>query len=185
MEATEFSTPLLELGTGSETAAAIQTAVQVPQWLIDLHRMRQDLFLRIVEPVIVFILGPGRGDEDEHEVMHHSPFASDHRDVDSSHRRLLAGFLPDYVEDVSSFRETSMSFATLTMLFIIMTCLATVFLSCFYHNQKTSPLFISPRRHRLPKLVPPPLPVDSMLSWVSACGYLRVYTAQQIWMSSS
>ena len=90
--------------------------------------------------------------------------------VDANHRRL--GFLPAYIEDVSSYRETSMSFATLVMLFTIMSCLMAVFLSCFYHNQKTSPLFISPRRHRLPKLVPPPLPVDRFFSWIKVILFM-------------
>lgn len=90
--------------------------------------------------------------------------------VDAEHRRL--GFLPSYVEDVGSFRETSMSFATLTMLFVIMSCLMMIFISCFYHNQKTSPSFTSPRRHRLPKLVPPPLPVDGFMSWAKICLFL-------------
>lgn len=65
-----------------------------------------------------------------------------------------------------------MSFATLTMLFTTMSCVLIVFLSCFYHNQKTSPLFISPRRHRLPRLVPPPLPVDGTFSWIKVCFYM-------------
>jgi hypothetical protein len=52
-----------------------------------------------------------------------------------SHRRQL-GFLPDYVEDASSFRETSMSFATLITLFATMASILLIFLSCFYHNQK-------------------------------------------------
>ena len=90
--------------------------------------------------------------------------------VDANHRRL--GFLPAYIDDLSSFRETSMSFATLMMLFTIMSCLMIVFLSCFYHNQKTSPLFISPRRHRLPKLVPPPLPVDRFFSWIKVILFM-------------
>lgn len=90
--------------------------------------------------------------------------------VDANHRRL--GFLPAYIEDVSAYRETSMSFATLVMLFTIMSCLMVVFLSCFYHNQKTSPLFISPRRHRLPKLVPPPLPVDRFFSWIKVILFM-------------
>ena len=80
--------------------------------------------------------------------------------------------MPDYVEDVSAFRETSMTFATLVMLFTIMTCVLLVFLSCFYHNQKTSPLFASPRRNRLPKLVPPPLPVEGTFSWIQVCFYM-------------
>lgn len=89
----------------------------------------------------------------------------------SNHRRL--GFLPSYVYDTSPFyAETSMSFSALAMLFVTLSCVFLVFLSCFYHNQKTSPLFISPRRHRLPKLVPPPLPVDGYFSWVKVCFYL-------------
>ena len=86
------------------------------------------------------------------------------------HRRL--GFLPNYVEDAKAFKETSMSFATLMMLVFLLACLFLIFLSCFYHNQKTSPLFSSPRRHRLPKLVPPPLPVDGYFKWVKVCFYL-------------
>lgn len=88
----------------------------------------------------------------------------------AAHRRLSV--LPNYVEDVSQFRETSMSLSTLGMLFMILICTLAIFMSCFYHNQKTSPLFISPRRHRLPKLVPPPLPVDGALSWVKICFFL-------------
>jgi hypothetical protein len=52
----------------------------------------------------------------------------------SNHRKL--GFLPDYVEDASSIRETSMSFATLITLFATMASILLIFLSCFYHNQK-------------------------------------------------
>lgn len=86
------------------------------------------------------------------------------------HRRL--GFLPEYVSNVNAFKETSMSFATLIMLFVTLSCVFLIFLSCFYHNQKTSPLFISPRRHRLPRLVPPPLPVDGYFSWVKVCFFM-------------
>jgi hypothetical protein len=50
------------------------------------------------------------------------------------HRQL--GFLPDYVENASSFRETSMTFATLITLFVTMASVLLIFLSCFYHNQK-------------------------------------------------
>uniref|UniRef100_A0A6U6K111 CSC1/OSCA1-like 7TM region domain-containing protein n=2 Tax=Odontella aurita TaxID=265563 RepID=A0A6U6K111_9STRA len=207
-----------------ESAAA---AVEVfpPQWMHDLVEFRTRLFLLIVEPIIVAVLGPVETDrgggswstddgsnplvEDKVEELDHGAFALssgvniDCDDVDAgyngpcynrsdaangnlvlfsradyagdvhaddSHRRL--GFLPNYIEDVGAFRETSMSFLTLLMLFTIMICLFLVLMSCFYHNQKTSPLFISPRRHRLPKLVPPPLPVDSFFSWVRVCFYL-------------
>jgi len=89
---------------------------------------------------------------------------------DGQSRRL--SFLPDYVEDASSYRETSMSFATLVTLFVTMACILLIFMSCFYHNQKTSPLFISPRRHRLPKLVPPPLPIEGYFDWIRVCFFL-------------
>jgi hypothetical protein len=100
--------------------------------------------------------------------------------IDATHRRLSV--LPSWVANYTAhstdgsnnnsnswLRTTSMSFATLTMMYIIMFVILLVFLSCFYHNQKTSPLFVSPRRHRLPKLVPPPLPVDGAFSWVKVC----------------
>lgn len=159
-------------------SAATTTAVEIPQWMINVHECRKRLFLKIVEPIIVFILGPVVDEEDiiintnhvDHYYQNHHLYSpsssySEYNNQTNHGRRL--GFLPNYVEDVSTFRESSMSFATLTMLFTIMTCVMIVFLSCFYHNQKTSPLFISPRRHRLPRLVPPPLPVDGTFSWVS------------------
>jgi hypothetical protein len=90
--------------------------------------------------------------------------------VDQDHRRL--GFLPAYVENATYYGETSMSFASFFMLFFMLGLLMLVFLSCFFHNQKTSPLFISPRRHRLPKLVPPPLPVDSFFSWIKVMLFM-------------
>jgi len=103
--------------------------------------------------------------------------------ADAAHRRLsvLPAWVANYTahsadggggnnnDSNSWLRTTSMSFATLTMMYIIMFVILLVFLSCFYHNQKTSPLFVSPRRHRLPKLVPPPLPVDGAFSWVKVC----------------
>ena len=200
------------------------TAVEIPQWAIDLHDTRKRLFMKIVEPVIVFLLGPvdanngndGLGLHDYHRYHHdfdiggmegnvyndyhyhqhhshpYSIFNQNHHhqqqqqqqhDIippllhpqpilsDQDPRRRL-NFLPNYIENVSAFRETSMSFATLTMLFTTMSCVLIVFLSCFYHNQKTSPLFISPRRHRLPRLVPPPLPVDGTFSWIKVCFYI-------------
>jgi hypothetical protein len=143
----------------SEEAAAFVP----PAWMVEFVEFRRRLFLRTVEPIIVTILGAVE------EATNTSTAVALH--VDESHRRL--NFLPNYVEDVNSFRETSMSFATLMMLFVIMGCILLVFLSCFYHNQKTSPLFISPRRHRLPKLVPPPLPVDGYFSWVRSPGYYK------------
>jgi hypothetical protein len=99
--------------------------------------------------------------------------------IDHDHRRLLSW--PAWQEFLNSTagghnygaeQATNFSFATLLMLFLTLNCVFLIFLSCFYHNQKTSPLFISPRRHRLPKLVPPPLPVDGYFSWVKVCLYL-------------
>lgn len=147
------------------SAAAAATA---PQWMHDLIDFRQRLFLRTVEPIIVTLVGPVvdsavRYEDDVPRLLCDGC-------VDQSHRRL--GFLPSYVSNVKAFKETSMSFATLIMLFVTLSCVFLIFLSCFYHNQKTSPLFISPRRHRLPKLVPPPLPVDGYFSWVKVCFFL-------------
>lgn len=141
-------------------------AGEIPQWLLDLHHLRKRLFLYAIEPIIVLLLGPAAaatGDGGDATL----PSSSSSHAADPSHRRL--GFLPSYVEDVNYLRASSMSFATLAMMYLIMSVMLLVFLSCFYHNQKTSPLFVSPRRHRLPKLVPPPLPVDGAFSWVKVC----------------
>lgn len=141
-------------------SAPSSLAVPLPQWVVDFHQFRKSLFLRTVEPIIEYLLGPAQ-DEQETYVS---------QDFPNGRRRL--GLLPHYVQDINVYRETSMSFATLVMLFTIMTCVLLIFLSCFYHNQKTSPLFASPRRHRLPKLVPPPLPVDGTFSWIKVCFYM-------------
>lgn len=156
------------------------TAVSVPQWVIDLHDFRQRLFLRSIEPIIELLLGPAAAQQHHHNNHNHhyneydaiitTATTTTTDTVDAQHRRL--SFLPSYVEDVSYLRANSMTFATLTMMLIIMSIISLVFLSCFYHNQKTAPLFVSPRRHRLPKLVPPPLPVDGPFSWVKVCLFI-------------
>ena len=165
-------------GNGTAVDMATLTAllsstmtIQIPQWMIDLHYVRKRLFLQVIEPIIVFLLGPH---DDGVSNNHHHQHATIISHADQSHRRL--GFLPSYVEDVNYLRASSMSFATLTMMYIIMSVILLVFLSCFYHNQKTSPLFVSPRRHRLPKLVPPPLPVDGAFSWVKVCLFMSLQT---------
>jgi hypothetical protein len=150
MNSSIIASPEDMMGSGS-------AAVVAPAWMVDFVEFRKRLFLRTVEPVILTLLGPL---EEEKNISTAAAIYV----YDESHRRL--GFMPSYVEDASAFRETSMSFATLMMLFVIMSCILLIFLSCFYHNQKTSPLFISPRRHRLPKLVPPPLPIDGYFDWV-------------------
>lgn len=140
---------------------------QAPTWMVDFVAFRKRLFLRVVEPVIVGILGPVTEKHDMHSTM---PFAlsdnnnlwnfnnsgsEDYWNYSSSvnhsvfhvqeatmqHRRLgSSSFLPDYVEDASLLRETSMSssmsFATLITLFVTMASILLIFLSCFYHNQK-------------------------------------------------
>jgi hypothetical protein len=143
------------------------TDISVPQWVIDLHDFRQRLFLRTIEPIIEFLLGPAERNNNSNNEFEYDPTTIT---VDAQHRRL--SFLPSYVEDVSYLRANSMTFATLTMMLVIMSIISLVFLSCFYHNQKTAPLFVSPRRHRLPKLVPPPLPVDGPFSWVKVCLFI-------------
>jgi hypothetical protein len=149
-----------------ESASSVPAAIQIPPWMVELHEYRQQLFLRVIEPIIETILGPSSSPNHTHE----DEFSDIALHTDQRHRRL--GFLPSYVEDASSFHATSMSFATLTMMYIFMVIILLVFLSCFYHNQKTSPLFVSPRRHRLPKLTPPPLPVDGAFSWVPICLFI-------------
>ena len=152
--------------SSSPSSVYVPTA---PTWMVEFVAFRQRLFLRTVEPIIVLILGPVEDNEAEIPLDENLEAAVGQNHTyeynDMMHRRL--GFLPEFVERASSVRETSMSFATLITLFVTMSCIFLIFLSCFYHNQKTSPLFISPRRHRLPKLVPPPLPVDGYFDWVS------------------
>lgn len=177
----QMETSSLSIGA---SVAVNTTVVNLPKWVINLHHFRKSLFLQTVEPIIVFLLGPMEDESisqltDEAYPLAYGASASGASASISSmeqiasfenHRRL--GYMPNYVEDVGSFRETSMSFATLAMMFTIMTCVLLIFLSCFYHNQKTAPLFASPRRHRLPKLVPPPLPVDGTFSWIKVCFYM-------------
>jgi len=159
----------------THNAAVGGTAISVPQWVIDLHDFRQRLFLRTIEPIIELFLGPASANNNnsyhnnnhDHFYKYYDPTETMTAVVDAQHRRL--SFLPSYVEDVNYLRTNSMTFATLCMMLMIMTIISIVFLSCFYHNQKTAPLFVSPRRHRLPKLVPPPLPVDGPFSWVKVC----------------
>jgi len=175
-------------------ATSTNNNINIPQWMIEIHHTRKKLFLKVVEPIIVFLLGPtdqqyytnyyedgivnnSSGYTSTGEYYNSDEFTTttsiinnNEQHISSTHRRL--GFLPSYVEDVSYLRASSMSFATLTMMYLIMSVILLVFLSCFYHNQKTSPLFVSPRRHRLPKLVPPPLPVDGAFSWVNVCLFM-------------
>ena len=161
------------------SAAVGGTAISVPQWVIDLHDFRQRLFLRTIEPIIELFLGPASASSNNNYNInnnhdHYYDYNYDPTEttaaVDAQHRRL--SFLPSYVEDVNYLRTNSMTFATLCMMLMIMTIISIVFLSCFYHNQKTAPLFVSPRRHRLPNLVPPPLPVDGPFSWVKVCLFI-------------
>jgi len=172
---------LFDFDATTTTAAAAEamdgTAISVPQWVIDLHDFRQRLFLRTIEPIIELLLGPAAAHNNHHNHNNHNYTEYGYDDariitdtVDAQHRRL--SFLPSYVEDVSYLRANSMTFATLSMMLFIMSIISLVFLSCFYHNQKTAPLFVSPRRHRLPKLVPPPLPVDGPFSWVKVCLFI-------------
>ena len=138
----------------------------LPEWVFTFHGFRKRLFLRTIEPIIERLVP--LQDEDDQDLVDIKALPSSQDEL--FHRRL--SFLPDYVQNSQAFKETSMSFATLIMLFLTMTCVFLIFLSCFYHNQKTSPLFTSPRRHRLPKLVPPPLPVQGYFSWIKVCFFM-------------
>jgi len=174
----------------TNTTNTTMTSVPPPQWAVDLQKFRKEKFLRYIEPIILFLIGPMEEEFSDAftttTVRTHATTSVLDIDLESTvdldmgdllnetitHGRRLDSILPSYAVDVTAFRETSMSFLTLVMLFTIMSCVLIVFLSCFYHNQKTSPLFISPRRHRLPKLVPPPLPVDGTFSWIKVCFYM-------------
>ena len=159
----------LMFSNATNESSAENHTTTAPTWMVEFIAFRQRLFLQTVEPIIVTILGPG--EEEQHWMKTTANGLSSYEYNETLHRRL--GFLPEYVENASAYRETSMSFATLITLFVSMSCIFVVFLSCFYHNQRTSPLFISPRRHRLPRLVPPPLPIDGYFDWVSNVIDLR------------
>ncbi|GKZ01136.1 hypothetical protein MPSEU_001065100 [Mayamaea pseudoterrestris] len=158
--------------TATSNTTSVMAIATAPEWMHRLMDFRQRLFLRTVEPIIVSLLGPV---EEEHLYTNHEAYLyssqASYSYLDASHRR-LSFTIPTYMKNVKAYNETSMSFATLAMLFVTLSCVFLIFLSCFYHNQKTSPLFISPRRHRLPKLVPPPLPVDGYFSWVKICLFI-------------
>ena len=160
--------------TANETSIE-PTMTSAPEWMVQFVAFRKRLFLRTVEPIIETVLGPVEEDVDWLDYATNE-YNYTYEYNETLHRRL--GFLPEYVENASAYRnrETSMSFATLITLIVSMSSIFVVFLSCFYHNQKTSPLFISPRRHRLPKLVPPPLPVDGYFDWVSLCSQVQIYS---------
>lgn len=163
----KVSNIVVDVFSATTESSAEVSVPSAPNWMVEFIAFRQRLFLWTVEPIIVKILGPV---EEENDWIDTTTFNSEYEYNDTLHRRL--GFLPEYVENASAFRETSMTFATLITLFVSMSCILVIFLSCFYHNQRTSPLFISPRRHRLPKLVPPPLPIDGYFDWVKVCFYL-------------
>jgi hypothetical protein len=153
--------------------ANLLTNSTAPGWMVEFVNFRKRLFMKTLEPIIVSLLGPTSLEEGTFFHVPEIPNVDFHDDetmwsVDGHRRRLSFefDFIPNYIEDPYSYRETSMSFATLMMLIMLMSCMLVIFLACFYHNQKTSPLFISPRRHRLPRLVPPPLPIDGYFDWV-------------------
>ena len=154
-------------------------------------KLRQELFLSLVEPVIQFILGTldttiPKIYKSTNFILNKSllsktrEFASSNAtDEEISHAKKLSyipdyihnmslinvtALVPDYVGNVPNAREISTSFATLAALFLWMSCMMFIFPNCLHHNQKTSTLFISPRRHRIPKLIPPTLPIDGFLN---------------------
>jgi hypothetical protein len=141
----------------------------VVPWLRGVMDFRQRLFLATVEPVIELLLGPADDNYNNNNATTLA-MAATAISTDVSHRRL--SFIPTYLANVKAYKETSMSFATMFMLFVTLSCVFLVFCACFYHSQKTAPLFLSPRRHRLPQLVPPPLPVDSYWAWVRVCLFV-------------
>ena len=98
------------------------------------------------------------------------PSASEEAVVSSS-RRGLASY-PSYLEATSTQLDTKMNIVSFFFLAIIALVMIGTFVSCFMHSLLTSPLFTSARRHRLPLLVPPPLPTQTFLGWAKACFYM-------------
>ena len=194
---TAISTSSILLSSSSSSSSSL-----LLQWMIQVLQFRTHVFEHYFEPCIVHMLGPVEVEmtiddmNDDNSTlpttsmmmmrMRTSSADSSNdtthyyndtlwNDVETPpyflHRRL--NFLPNYVSDITSLsKETSMSFITLSVLFVSMVTLSFIFLSCFYHNQKTSPLFISPRKHRLPNLVPPALPIDGYFAWIKICFYI-------------
>lgn len=157
--------------------AHLATNATAPRWMIEFVNFRKRLFMQTVEPIIVTLLGPVEPANDDGYLPSHAPqeslvdvqYNGTKWHIDGEHRRLSFefDFIPNYVDDPYSYQETTMTFSRLLMLLMLMSCMLVIFLACFYHNQKTSPAFISPRRHRLPRLVPPPLPIEGYFDWVS------------------
>lgn len=85
--------------------------------------------------------------------------------------RRLASY-PSYLEATSTQLDTKMTIASFFFLAVIAFVMIGTFVSCFMHSLLTSPLFTSARRHRLPLLVPPPLPTRTFLGWAKACFYM-------------
>eukprot|EP00977_Amphora_coffeiformis_P007985 scaffold1803_cov92-Amphora_coffeaeformis.AAC.8 len=94
-------------------------ATAAPQWMYNFVAFRKRLFLQTIEPIIVLLLGPC---EDDDEATTAETLHAPHTDL--HHRRL--NFVPSYVSDLKAYKETSMSFATLMMLFL---CLSATFMS--------------------------------------------------------
>ena len=54
-----MNSPIFNNYNNSTAADAnINNEIQIPQWMIEMHYMRKRLFLRVVEPIIVLLLGP-------------------------------------------------------------------------------------------------------------------------------
>ena len=108
----------------------VDSLFQVPRWMVAVVDFRKEIFQYYLEPAIVTLLGPLEGEESKKENIFHS-LTLQHPDADEyalnhTHRRL--GFLPSYVSNVKAFKETSMSFATLMMLFVTMFTIFLIFL---------------------------------------------------------
>ena len=86
-------------------------------------------------------------------------------------RRLSS--LPSYLQYNSSQMEQSMNIATFFFLVILSCLIMLTFLACFTHSKSTSPIFSSARLHRLPNLVPPPLPKKKFFAWIWVCFYMN------------
>ena len=100
----------------------------IREWAIYLDNSRREWFLTLIEPLVQCILGPLQSDEmgaAVHTVeQQEGPYDgenillfSENDESEHIHRRL--SFLPEYVRNVKIYQETSMSFATLFVLFFL------------------------------------------------------------------
>ena len=104
MAATETSSSSSSWSNSNITSGYLYDASskQAPQWMIDFMAFRKRLFLRTVEPVIVFLLGPGEetsGTSSTTEVVELHSYTATNNHADSS------SYTPDYDPELSKYTQ--------------------------------------------------------------------------------